>query len=245
MDRIHCQSIRDSTEIQHVAVFIQEPLPNQRHTGIAFRVNLSDPLEYLHLAWHCRLCRETRLGTSYFWVDPKIASSRLRQIAGICDDIAHANSSEQIPYSFGTPIGAFDSKTKKFLLGPTATGLTCASFVLSVFETAQLRLARYTGWPKPDEEDRKWQENILNLLHKSKYVSPEHIKAVEREVGTSVRYRPEQVAAAAALRVRRPVKYRHAKSLGDDLVRTLRGEPVDGAFRLSLWERLLDRLGMT
>jgi hypothetical protein len=196
------------------------------------------------LGWHCELALQDRLSTKYCWVDPQIPQARLRQLAAICEDIAHTNLIEQIPYSFGTPVDAFDERTKKFLLGPTTTGLTCASFVLAVFERAQIRLARYMGWAAPDSDDIRWQQGVLNLLEQTPSVTTDHINAVRREVGNSVRYRPEQVAAAAAIRKRRPVKYHHAKSLGNDIVRLLRGEQPIGEFQLSRWDRLLDRLGL-
>lgn len=242
MDRIYRQSEKHVNTIRHVAVAIDEPRPGQRHTGILFRVDQSSAVEFLHLADHHRLLRQSRIKPSYCWVDTNIPMPRVRQLAAICDDIAHANLTEQIPYSFGTPVNAFDEKTKKFLLGPTRTGLTCASFVLAVFERAKLRLVYYRGWPSPDSDDIKWQQSILEYLRGNPLVSREHIDAVEREVGNSVRYRPEQVAAAAAIRKRRPVKYKYAKSLGEDVVRFVNGQSVVARYRLSLLDRLLGLL---
>lgn len=245
MEQIHRQADKNVDELRHVAVIIGEPEINQRHTGILFRVNDEGAFQFLHLAWHCDLRCQNKLSKKYCWVDPKIPTARLRQLAAICDDIAHANLVEEIPYSFGTPIDAFDEKTKKFLLGPTTTGLTCASFVLAVFERAQLRLAHYSGWSAPDSEDIRWQQSILGKLRETPGVSADHVNVVEREIGTSVRYRPEQVAGAAAIRGRRPAKYRYAKSLGNDIVRFLRDEPAICEFRLSFWDRLLDSLGLS
>ena len=148
-----------------------------------------------------------------------------------------------MPYSFGSPISAFDEQTKKFLIGPTNTGLTCASFVLAVFERAQLRLTHYLGWASPDAEDIQWQQSVVDNLRNTPGVSPEHMQVVEQEIGTSVRYRPEQVAGAASIRGRRPVKYRYAKAIGNDLVRHLRGLSATKEFRLSIWDRVLRRLG--
>lgn len=247
MDRIHRQADRSADELRHVAVVIREvgdPSDDQRHLGITYRVNESGPIQFLHLGWHCQLAQQDHLSSKYSWVDPQVPEARLRQLAAICEDIAHANIVEQIPYSFGSPVNAFDERTKRFLLGPTTTGLTCASFVLAVFERAQLRLARYMGWAAPDSNDIRWQQSVLDALRRTPGVSAEHINAVEREVGNSVRYRPEQVAGAAAIRKRRPVKYQYAKSLGNDVVRLLRGEQPVAEFQLSRWDRLLDRLGL-
>lgn len=245
MERVNRQSISPVEAIRHAAVAIAEPNIDQRHTGIIFRVDENGPVEFLHLAWHHDLRREKRISRKYCWVDPKIPKARLRQLAAICDDIAYANRKEKIPYSFGPPHNVFDEETNKFLLGPTRTGLTCASFVLAVFDRAQLKLVAYHGWQSPDYEDVKWQLSVVDQLSQFPSVSSEHLEVVRREVGNSVRYRPEQVAAAAALRKQRPVRYKYAKVLGAMIVRFLRGENVaEFRIRYSWWDRILDWFGL-
>ena len=243
MDRVHRQADKAITNLRHIAVVIGEPTPNQRHTGIVYQVDERVPYLFVHLAWHKDFRLQSQLGPDYCWVDPNVPVARLKQVAAICEDIAHANLHEQMPYSFGSPISAFDEQTKKFLIGPTNTGLTCASFVLAVFERAQLRLTHYLGWASPDAEDIQWQQSVVDNLRNTPGVSPEHMQVVEQEIGTSVRYRPEQVAGAASIRGRRPVKYRYAKAIGNDLVRHLRGLSATKEFRLSIWDRVLRRLG--
>jgi hypothetical protein len=244
MDRVHRQTEKKVAELRFVAVIIGEPNPDQRHTGIAYRVDEAAPFQFLHLAWHRDLRKQGRIPAHYCWVDPRIPAARLRQLAAICEDICHANLVEKVPYSFGTPVSAFDERTKKFLLGPTTTGLTCASFVLAVFERAQLQLVQYSGWPAPDDQDVRWQQIVLDALRNTTGVSSDHVQAVEREIGTSVRYRPEQVAGAAAIRGRRPVKYRYAQCVGNDIVRFLHGEPERNELQFTLIDRLLRRIGL-
>jgi len=244
MDRIHKQSDRTLDEVEHIAVVIGEPGLNQRHTGILYRISDSDPLGFLHLEGHCRLFCEASVKPEFSWVAPRINKLRLVQLAGICDAIASENASNSIPYGLSAPVGVFDNATKRFLLGPTEGGLTCASFVLAVFDNAQLQLVKYSGWPPPDAEDYQWQENVLKHLRdlRSKHpdlVSKEHIDCVQSEVGTSVRYRPEQVAAASAIRERRPVKYRYARALGEQIVNLLRGNPFGSTMQYSAWDRIV------
>jgi hypothetical protein len=250
MDRVHRRSDGTIEKVEHIGIVIGEPRDNQRHTGILYRVSDSDPLEYVHLAGHCRFCWERAsdpncsLQQGDCWVEPAIHKSRLVQVAAICDSIANENTSDAIRTGFSSPVDVFDKKTKKFLLGPTQGGLTCASFVLAVFEHAQLPLVEYSGWPPPDEEDSRWQQSVLDGLRRlrSKYpqlVSQEHIDCVENDVGNSVRYRPEQVAAAVALRELRPVKYRYASVLGVQVVKMLRGQPFSSIVQYSIWDRLV------
>jgi hypothetical protein len=235
--------------MRYVAIMIAatDPDSDQRHVGIAYRVDESSSARWLHLAFHLDLRHEHSVPIKYFWIDPSIVSERLRQVAGICVDIAEANATGDIPYSFGSPNDAFDLENRKFLFGPSKSGLTCASFVLAVFDCAKLQLVAYSGWPKPDEDDVRWQQSILKILKEKERqgkASPEHIAAVEREIGNSVRYRPEQVAGAAAIRSRRPVNYRMAKAVGSDVVRFLRGENISHSTTFCLLDRFWRFLGL-
>ena len=244
MERVFRQEQRQLQFASYIAIAIREIAPGRRHTGIFFRVDENSDMEFMHLAWHCELQRDTSFSNKYCWVEPKIHKARLRQVAALCEDIASANLPSQIPYASGSPIDAFDAETKAFLLGPTRAGLTCASFVLAVFERAQLRLVKYDGWPPPGTADIEFQQFVLDNLEGRPGVSDEHIRAVTNEIGTSIRYRPEQVAGAACVRGRGPVKYGYAASLGNDIVRFLRGESCANEFRLSIWDRILNALGL-
>lgn len=240
MDGVYRQQDRPLSENRHVAVAIGEPAADQRHTGVFFRFSTTDTHEFLHLAWQCDL-RLQPPKHAYLWVDPAIPARRLIQVAAICDDIASANVPDQIPYSFGPPNDCFDEHSCAFLLGPTNTGLTCASFVLAVFHRAGLPLVKYGTWPKPDQEDITWQRSVLANLESLRIsdpsmVTPEHIACVQSEIGTSVRYRPEHVAAAAILRRTSAVRFQCVSRLGKAIVAYIRGEPTDSI--LNWWGRL-------
>src|SRR5208282_3364526 len=239
MEGVYRQQEHVLSENRYVAVAIREPAHNQRHTGIFFRFCESDPHEFLHLAWQCDLRREVPRQT-YLWVEPAIPQRRLIQVAAICDAIADANVPGRIPYSFGPPNDCFHDRTCDFLLGPTRTGLTCASFVLAVFHRAGLPLVQYGSWPPPTAEDTEWQQQVLaNLLHLQVTdpcgITQAHIEHVRSEIGSSVRYQPEQVAAAALRRKRRPVSYRLVSRLGAMIVAYIRGQSV--APYMTWWER--------
>ena len=240
MDGIYRQQDRPLSENMYVAVAIGEPSANQRHTGVFFRFNATDTHEFLHLAWHCRLVRESP-ESDFLWVDPAIPSRRLKQVAAICDAIASANAPDQIPYSFSPPNDCFDEHDCTFLLGPTRTGLTCASFVLAVFHRAGLQLIKYETWPKPTQEDKEWQRHILAILQSQQLkphtlVTQEHIKCVQSEVGNSARYRPEHVAAATIKCRSSPVRHQCALRLGVMIVAYIREEPI--GLRMNWWARL-------
>lgn len=248
MQNVYKQAESPITAASWIAVVLGEPGDNQRHTGLLFRPDDDAPQEFLHLAHHCDLRRSPRVNPSYIWIEPQINHHRLRQVAAICDQVASANAHRGIPYSFGEARNAFDPKTKKFLLGPTNSGLTCATFVLAVFEAASLRLMRYPRRVQADQLDIEWQRSVVELLKEERdknphLVSQEHIDCVTSEVGNSTRYRPEQVAAAAALRKRRPVSFFTAKTLAQDILSYLRGGPRNSTPPESTISRVLRNFG--
>jgi hypothetical protein len=244
MIAVYSQGERPLAENQFVAVAIGEPRPNQRHTGIFFRCSVSDAHEFLHLATHNRLLRQPPPTPDYFWIQPLIPQRRLLQVAAICEQIATANVTSGIPYSFGPPNECFDARDCRFLLGPTKTGLTCASFVLAVFHRAGIQLVRYGSWPPPTAEDIEWQQQVVSDLTAARLQNPDrvtqdHINSIMNEVGSSARYRPEHVGGAALKRRYRPVRYRVAYRAGELILCRIRGLPTESTMRW--WERLRQR----
>jgi hypothetical protein len=196
MDRVYSQQERPVSEMQWAAVAIQAVNPNQRHIEILHR-DASSGVMLLDLAWH-HVLRNKPPSSQYVWIAPDVPAPRLRQLAARCRQIFRANP-DAIPYGFSPPNDCFDEQTGEYLLGPTRHGLTCASFVLAVFELAGLKLIRYDTWPTDRPGDREWQEFIIAELESSNPpASPEHVAAIRNEIG-NVRFRPEDVAAAATV----------------------------------------------
>lgn len=194
MDRVYRQDEHPATEIHFAAIAIKEINPAQRHIGILHRRGDSSKIEFLHLAWHYELRNEPpRRG--YFWGDPRVPVPRLRQVAARCRQIVR-NNPAGIPYAFSPASECFDPETGKFLLGPTRHGLTCATFVLAVFQSIGLELLRSETWPTSRPGDREWQESVISVLEQYSSAPLEHIEALRDELG-AVRIRSEEVAAAA------------------------------------------------
>jgi len=197
MDRVFSQQQRPISDVSHAAIAIRSVNLSQRHIGVLHREDGVDEVHLLHLAWHHDL-KNSLPGPVYFWVDLDVPSRRLRQVAAICRKVWRSNQGT-LPYALSPPNDCFDHQTGEFLLGPTRRGLTCASFVLAIFEEAGLRLAHYATWPTNRSGDREWQEWVIEQLENgASPATAEHIEAVKGEVG-AVRYRPEDVAGAATV----------------------------------------------
>jgi hypothetical protein len=198
MDRVHRASQVAFERLRSAAIAVREIDPQQRHIGLLYSDNGLNRVSFLHLAWHFDLrCEAPR--TEYFWVDPAIPTPRLVQLAAVCRLVWRANGKGRIPYGFGPPADCLDSTTGEYLFGPAGSGLTCATFVLAAFRRAGLPLLRYETWPIGRAGDSEWQTRIVAALASTPGTITEHADAVRRDVGTTVRFRPEEVAGAATV----------------------------------------------
>lgn len=218
MDRVHSQQERPVSEVEFAAIAIRSITPTQRHIGVLHCRGDSSPTLMLHLAWHQDV-RNHEPGNDYLWIAPAIPARRLRQVAARCRQLWRANR-RGIPYAFSPPNACFDERTGEYLFGPTQHGLTCASFVLAVFQVAGLRLVDEDSWPTSRAGDREWQESILGALENSSPpASQEHLEAVRSELG-SVRIRPEEVAGSGTVSPL-PASFRIAEERATQILRRL------------------------
>lgn len=106
------------------------------------------------------------------------------------------------------PNPCFDARGK-WLLESTGIGLTCATFVLAVFQAQGLNIARLEEW-QARSSDSAWKAKVIAAL---KPRAPEQARYLEEHELECVRYRPEEVAGAAASEGY-PVGFDEAQSLG-------------------------------
>ena len=193
MERVHSLTEGSLGRLRHVGVALTRSGPSQRHIGLLHRETGSVSVRLLHLAWHCLLRNEVP-DNHYVWVDPPINQHRARQVAAFCRKVWRQNR-RRIPYAFSAPNDCFDVGTGRFLLGGSTLGLTCATFVIAVFQATGLPLVELESWPER-LDDVEWQERMVALL-KEHGADPRHVEHVEQEIGCA-RYRPEDVGGAAA-----------------------------------------------
>jgi hypothetical protein len=118
-------------------------------------------------------------------------------IASFCRRIWKQNQRNQVPYGFSQPNNFFDT-SGNLIKGPAKIGLTCASFVLAVFEAAGIPLADLATWPVPTTGDIDRQRELLDKLDNDPGVDKEHVEAAKAEIGNT-RYHPLDVAGAGTV----------------------------------------------
>jgi hypothetical protein len=182
------------------------------HIGVLHRVTENETVRLLHLAWHHHLCSDELKPEYVLWIRPGIDDDRATAVASLCRRIWKQNQRNQVPYGFSQPNNFFDT-SGDLIKGPAKVGLTCASFVLAVFEVARVPLADLTTWPQPTEEDISKQREQLEILRQDSAVDREHLMATEAEIGNS-RYRPLDVAGAGTADDL-PATYSYASKMAD------------------------------
>jgi len=172
-----------------------------RHIGILFpsEDGATTRVRLIHLAWHCLLKEDSPEMAAYSWLELPLPEELSPMIVQLCRLLIrkYAKGKDPLAYALRYDGGRFDPGTGCFL-SESGHGLTCATFVLAVFKSHGVDLLRTDQWRERDE-DKKWQQWILDELGDARYATPEHIRAVEREIKLGcARFRPQEVAAAKA-----------------------------------------------
>lgn len=208
-------------KIRFAAVGITNPQPGQMHAALLYE-NANGEIHALHFCWHHRW-RDEAAPPGYFWAQPAVRPSIARSLAALCRMVAEQRALGEIPFAFRIdPLALFDRGTGRFL-GPEGQGLTCATFVLAMFASIGLKLVLGSDWPQR-ACDRDWQGRVLQLLAAH---DPVHASLLRSELG-AIRYRPEEVIAAAAQKTR-PVPFQVALMNGRDVLKRM------GLLELACW----------
>jgi hypothetical protein len=164
------------------------------HLGIAFH-SVKDGVQVLHLRTHLKLSAETFDASNMCWVaspvdlPPKASVQIVSIIRGL------AKRKPSIPYglNFLKSSGSFDSNGH-YKAPKGSNGLTCATFVSTLFSDMRAPLIQPATW-QPTDENRAWGEGVCKFLE-GQGVPADHVAAVRGNVD-GLRVRPEEVAVAA------------------------------------------------
>jgi hypothetical protein len=189
------------------------------HIGVLYRISEGSAIRLLHLATHHALRSDEFKADYVCWVRPAIDFERAMAIAAFCRRIWKQNSNGRVAYGFTSP-GRFFDATGALLAGPARIGLTCASFVLEVFDRAGLPLVDYASWPLPSDTDIARQTQLLDQLAEQLPHETEHINAARSEIGNT-RFAPLDVAGAGTAN-ELPTDFAYASWIGRDILALLK-----------------------
>lgn len=190
---------KNTKKIECFALAIARVNTQQAHCGILYRDG-SDTIWLLHLKWHLRLRQQDiseDLNLNYRFVQVKRHKSILKHLAVICSKVARENS--DVPYGFNPDV-SIDPDTGIIEIKSSGSGLTCATFILSVLKSQALELLREDEWPY--DANQKWQAAIIEMLedqHVTPNISEEHLRLMKEDVGKVRRFTPQEVVGSSTL----------------------------------------------
>jgi hypothetical protein len=163
---------------------------------------------------HERLTVDDRSSHSeWAYVLPAVDPIELEVLAAFCS--VRAALAPNVTYGFRFDESKFEQEGN-LLLGPGEVGLTCATFIVAMFEHAQIPLLVRDSW-RTRQADLEAQAELVRLMREHRLAPAQHLEALEREVGC-MRFRAEEVAAASATSAR-PVRFARAEASGAQVLR--------------------------
>lgn len=197
---------------------------NNTHCGILYKVKNSrnSGSFLLHLAFHHCLRED---GEQIYSQAPELSKFRYTpfEIAdqekatlfiNRCRQIFNANQNK-IGYASKFLRSCFKANGQ-VQLAQNEFGMTCATFIMAVFEDNGYKLIETDAWPRRKKSDALWHKDVVLLLRKFKAsfnISEEHIQRVEFDNKGSKRFKPEEVSAAATSK-QKPAKYWYSWFVG-------------------------------
>lgn len=196
---------------------------SQKHVALIYRNDLQLPW-LLHLGWHRILCHEPWSGhDKYHWVELSSVDIELQEtFADWAALVANAATDATIPYSVVfSPYKNFGANGQ-YINRKDGSGLTCATFLLAIFDDFGLPLVEISTWPHLRKEDSQWLKKILKSLgmYIWKHVPSELPFFWEqfRQRYDLKRFRPEEVLASAHLYVDVPLRFEEIDPVAKILV---------------------------
>jgi len=181
------------------------------HVGIVFH-SAQEGVRLLHLASHLRLLSDdfsSPSSSAYVAAVVKIPPVASKTMVAIVRSVAKRQPRIEYGINVKSALGSFDS-SGRYKAPKGSDGLTCATFVSTIFHDCRIPLIQLETW-EPQPENELWGRQVCQFLREQR-VDEEHVKAVEKNI-SGLRVRPEEVAAAAHCPVSaKPLDYTAAKA---------------------------------
>jgi hypothetical protein len=206
--------------LRYIGVAIRQfEATGQKHIGVVYRHDTLGA-RFCHFLGHCTL---------HITDDPPIRNYLWDRCHSIDDDdvtgrvmaalIASIKGGDRVPYGFVNDTQPF-ANNGTFVEMEIGKGLTCASFVLTIFHQSGIDLLDTQAW-QIRADDIEWQTRVVHDLRRDGYT--DHADAAEQYIG-AFRFRPEEVAAAAA-HESPPIGFEDAVKLANAILADLAAMP--------------------
>lgn len=187
---------------------------NTRHCGIAYPAESGTHEICDLLADKVLLSRP--IPVDDYWAPVALSPAEVSAVAAFIERILESHATKAVTYSLIFTANAFDVK------GAIARGdgLTCATFIVAVFERLSLPLVVPSTWRARPKEDQAFQDEYLrgaiNDPNPKRRISAEAAMRIAQEK-PNFRIKPAEVCGAAASG-KYPVKFSSAVTLAKEVV---------------------------
>ena len=195
-------SMEEASCLLGVAVSLHKE-DNQFHCGLAFGMH-GDKVNIIHLTSHNGLRLSTKWGNFKIFVKPNIGIDRQIAFLPLCKLIINNIGKEGFEVKYGLRYDEYAEYDENGILhlGEHEIGLTCATYVLTLFHSVGFDLVDIHNWPMR-ESDKEWLKKIIEtysdpVVKTHVNMTKEHLEKMSNEDVTS-RFRPEEVAVSSAL----------------------------------------------
>lgn len=222
IDKIKFIPQNKNTEIEHLVVAIKKISSNQNHLLVIFK-NRKEVLEVLHLGFNEEpILEELSDSHEYFWMNMASDSHNNIILKQYIYKFIKRSMKTTINYGISSNGTTFmpngDIKQESIY-----DGLTCATFILKLFEGAGYKLFEYDTW-KSRKEDIEWQENDvfkwISLLGTKEQLE------YQKKLLSAHRFKPQEVMAAIGTDLKQlPLSFSDAVSIGKSIDNFLLGIP--------------------
>jgi len=191
---------RDVGPLPFVAVRVHVSSTGQWHAALVYWSEEERKFHQIDLAFHNHLRRMVCRFEQGAWVRVVVpddgARIALQNLVAMCRSVAdrYAIRREGIPYGtsyagglFTIGDGAYSRDVER------ESGLTCATFVLSLFESVEWPLVDRASWPEDPERCARWRDGVVSSLLQAGFT-----EQADRVRGDAVcvRFLPTEVAGA-------------------------------------------------
>lgn len=190
----------------------------QFHCGLAFKMS-PDEIRILHLMTHNALRCDDDWRHFQCIIQTNVNPMRLRSFTHLCNMICNRMVGGNSRVTYGLRFDDYESEYDEegiLHLGEHKIGLTCATYVLTLFHSIGIDLIKLEDWPDR-EDDWEWQDDIVGTMKQYKThpvvdMDKEHLAKLKEEAASHPhRYRPEEVAASSYL-------YKGATAMSEDII---------------------------
>ena len=193
-----------------LGVAIKKNSSGDIHSGIVFDAGSGS--KFIHLAGE-KVISEAP-SEKYRWLKAGIDESTKKVAAGMCA-LIEARSPE-VPYAFDRAGWTFDD-AGDVVSGAPGKGMTCATFILAVFDAIRFPLLKEHQWPRGADKGEKL--SIFSMIFGGDRIESDHASKAMNDDDTP-RIRPSEVAASTT-ETAFPVAYPLAKKRGAALEKKL------------------------